>query len=971
MGLRMEEDLHRARVLCDRVRERLAREAFPAGHVPVEDRESLIRDFLDLLPESMHARKGQVSSLGDPSPESLRRWICRARNLGLGLPDGMDLALGARRALGEEARRAAERGGGTVRRLEEACDRAILGLSREWDRAEVGERSILEALSLPVFRMREGLQVCWCNQAARDLFLEPDSPKAGVQEPSRCGRMVPELAVSVAAMIQAGTREAYLEKEVETRTGRRFMGIRVQRVASSQGGGEEFVVVLTDLTRRHVMETHLRQARQAVEEKARFRAEELERANHLLVQQAQERSASEAVLRESEERYRLLVNLSPDGIVVHQRGRVVFCNEAAAAILGASPQEISRLLGQPVLDFVHPEYRQVVVERIQRMSQEPVWVPPLEERFVGLRGEVVDVEVKASAMTWEGEPAVMVVFRDIRERRRAQRELEERTAAIEVLIESRERLAKASPESLPDEVARTFGKALRVYRLYWCVPGEGGAPFRIAGRFCWFDADRAAMQSVSAIPQELFRDLERAAGTGKIGLAPLQGETLSGERGFRGDARSLLLVPVASRDRLFGVMLACCREEKGFPEARRLVAQTAAGYLAAALENVQLTLRLREAEARYRSIFTNALEGFYAVGANGRLITANPALARILGYQDVDEMMSAIGDFRQALHADERQREMLLHALEERGEVTGAAYLARRADGSRIWVSETAWSIRDDGGQVLRREGIVEDIHERRMMETQWQRVQKMEALGRLAGGVAHDFNNLLAAILGFAGILLEDEKLDPKARDLVKEIHLAGERGAELTRRLLVFSRGQTAESCDVEMVAAIRGMSRFLMRLLGEEIEYRSLLPDEAIWTHLQGGMLEQVLMNLVVNARDAMPQGGRLTIRVSRRVVLPEEKFREGVVTPGEYGEIQVEDTGVGMDPELLARIFEPFFSTKESGKGTGLGLSVVYGIVKKSGGVILVDSEVGRGSRFRILLPVIPPPAAATASGHPVP
>lgn len=903
---------------------------------------------------------------------------------GLGLPECLEIVLGSRRVLEQEVLGSQGREEG-ARLVAAACDQAVLLLVREWNRQEgqvapspsrpvggssnnLDSLSITEALNFPVFVLTEALEAAWCNQAARDFFTPLESGGgASPGQPASCGKVVPEVAVAVAAMVQAGSQEAFLEREVRTRGGPRFMGIWIRRLSPGMTPVGSYLVAMVDLTRRREMEGHLRRSRQALEEKVRVRAEELEQTNRALQQQMQERNAAEAVLRESEERYRLLVTLSPDGIVVHQNGRVVFYNEAAATILGASGEEGARLLGQPVVDFVHPDCRAEVVDRIRRMSEGQVAVPPMEERFLGIHGEVVDVEVKASAMTWEGRPAVMVVFRDIRERQRARKDLEERAEVAEVLLEGRERLGKTSPESLPDEIARVFGKALRIYRLYWCVPDGLQGPFRIAGRFCWFDSDRPSVREVSILPGEILGAMEQALRSRKTICLQWQEKPSAGSSSFAGEARSILLTPVAYSEKVFGVLVACCREENGFPENRRLLAQTAAEYIGAALENIQLTMRLREAEERFRSIFTNALEGIYAAGSDGRLLAANPALARILGYRDPGEMVAAIGNFRETVHADPGQQRALVRSLQDRGEVAGFPYLARRADGRTVWVAETAWAIRDDQGRVLRWEGLVEDIHERRVMERHLQRGQKMEALGRLAGGVAHDFNNLLAAILGFAGILLDDQALDPKSRELVDEIRMAGERGADLTRRLLVFSRGQVAETTELDLVGAVRGMEVFLRRLVGEDIDYQCLLPEEPIWVRLQGGTLDQLLMNLAVNARDAMPQGGVLRVRVSRRAVLPDEKFRDLPVSPGDYGEVEVTDTGVGMDPEVQARAFEPFFSTKEDGKGTGLGLSVVYGIVRQSGGAIFLESEVGRGTRFRILLPAAPLPGGSKAAG----
>ena len=359
---------------------------------------------------------------------------------------------------------------------------------------------------------------------------------------------------------------------------------------------------------------------------------------------------------------------------------------------------------------------------------------------------------------------------------------------------------------------------------------------------------------------------------------------------------------------------------------------------------------LRRSEMNFRSLVTNAPYGICRCNAAGILLNANPAFVGMLGYVSASELA---GNNLGNLYADIQQYFTLADYLQGGHRFNNLIAEWKRKDGNSIITRLSGRAIRGEKNAIYF-ELFAEDVTENRALEQQLRQAQKMEAIGRLAGGIAHDFNNLLMVISGYCEFMLERVNKDSELRGPVQEISKASERATSLTRQLLAFSRKQMLTMKVLDLNAVVTENLKMLTRLIGEDIDLVMIPEGELGAVKADPGQVEQVIMNLAVNARDAMPRGGKLTIETANTTLDAEYARFHGPIKPGEYIMLAISDTGSGMDDETQNRIFEPFFTTKGL-KGTGLGLSTVYGIVKQSDGYIWVYSEVGKGTTFKIYLP----------------
>ena len=357
---------------------------------------------------------------------------------------------------------------------------------------------------------------------------------------------------------------------------------------------------------------------------------------------------------------------------------------------------------------------------------------------------------------------------------------------------------------------------------------------------------------------------------------------------------------------------------------------------------------LRESEQKYRGLVDNALVGIFRSSVDDRFLYVNDALVKIFGCESADELLSKPISSRYKKPED---RKAFLDALKETGKLTYYELLILTPSGEQKTLATSA--VLHNG--II--SGVNVDITEQKNLEEQLKQAQKMEAIGVLAGGIAHDFNNILSVILGFAELSHIEMKVDNKARAYIEEILKASERAAELTHSLLAFSRKQVMTISEVDLNDLIAKLGKLLVRVIGEDITLRTVLQPKSTPIMADGGQIEQIIMNLVTNARDAMPNGGTLTIVSEHKEVNQAFCDAHGLKTSGRYALLTVSDTGIGMDEETKKRIFDPFYTTKGIGRGTGLGLATAYGIVQQHNGFIDVESGLGKGTTFRVYFPAL--------------
>ncbi len=634
------------------------------------------------------------------------------------------------------------------------------------------------------------------------------------------------------------------------------------------------------------------------------------RARLVFAMDVTERTRTEARLSRSEESYRKLIEESPDAMLVHRHGTIIFANSACAKLFGAS--SASQLVGRQHLDSVHPEVREAVKQRIQEFTYDFESVRRYETQFLRLDGKEFQAELVARSVVYDGEPSIQVMLRDISDRLQAAKTLQRKEADLAAA----QRIAHLGSYEM--EISNLGG--FEKNPLRWSDEN-----FRIFG----YEPGQIAVSGATFLdalhPEDKVRIRE------ELGRGIREGSSVSLE--YR-------IIRPSGAVRFIQSHTNVVRDK----ETNRLV------RLVGTTQDI--TERKKAEERFYKAFNANPEPMTIATMSNGLYLDVNESFLRITGHRREE----VIGHTSLDLHFWERaeDRAKFVEILMKRGSVRDLEIIFLTKSREQRTGMILAEIIEIDGQTCVL--AIVKDLTDQKGLEKQLRQSQKMEAIGQLSGGIAHDFNNLLSVIIGYSELieqgLLPDDPLHKKCEQIKK----AGQSAASLTRQLLAFSRQQVLESKILDLNAIVRNVEKMLRRLIGEDIEFSTSLESELANIKADQGQIEQVIVNLVVNARDAMPYGGKLRIETANVHLDDDYARRHPPQQAGPCVSLTISDTGTGMDAETLGHIFEPFFTTKEVGKGTGLGLSTVYGVVRQSGGHIWVYSETGHGTTFKIYLPL---------------
>lgn len=657
----------------------------------------------------------------------------------------------------------------------------------------------------------------------------------------------------------------------------------------------------SEIEERELAEETLRVAHDELDQRVRERTAELRAANEAFQNEIMERKLAEVAIRESELRYRELVELSPDGIIVHVEGRIIFVNDAVARMLGyGSPSE---LVGTESINLIAPDFRPGIYERRQQL---------LRDKFSNLRsvdfltsdGSRISVERNVARIVWEGKDATHVRLHEVTERERTERQL----------LESRDQL-RTITDNLPVWIARIGADLRYVFVNKTAAAWLARSPEEIIGQ---------------SLPDVFGAELDK--------IRSFVDQSLAGEH-------------------------VSFVEEVSYPDGKTRVVRAnyvpqfdtdgeVEGFISL-IEDIselrQAEQAIRDSEERFRGMIENSPSAIFLKDLKGRFQLVNSKFEEWYGYSS-DEV---IGKTSQDINPEEISA---LYVEQDADVIASNTPIERRqkipfADGSLHNIILNKFPVRDGRGRMVGIGSINTDITDYQKVQEQLHQAQKMEAVGQLTGGVAHDFNNLLAVVLGNAEIL--GDELGESSQ--LAAIERAGKRGAELTERLLSFSRQQALAPQSIKLETLIPSLLNLINRTLGAQVKIVQEMPA-SLWSVLADpGQFENALMNLAINARDAMPEGGTLTVHCVNVVYREhDERLGEEIAT-GEYVQIAVSDTGSGMSDETRAHVFEPFFTTKDVGAGSGLGLSMVYGFARQSGGGIFIQSAPGEGTEVVMYLP----------------
>ena len=619
---------------------------------------------------------------------------------------------------------------------------------------------------------------------------------------------------------------------------------------------------------------------------------------------------TEDSLVESEERYRIAIEHSNDGVAIVKGCYHIFVNNKFLEIFGYNNRD--EIIGNQIYITVHPDDREMVISINERRQRgEDV---PSKYEFKGIKkdGTTVFVEVSAAGIIYRGEPATLAYLRDITEHKMMNDALKESERRYRDLVENAlVGIYAADINGCISYINNTFSS------MFGFDSREEMISIGLASRFKNHKDRRVFVKTLLKAGKLSNFELE---------LLKKDGQTIN------------VLLNATSKDNIISGMVLDITEHK---------------------LSEQL---LRQSEEKYRNIFENAVEGIFQSTEDGRFLSVNPALAKMYGYGSPEEVIAGITDIEKQLYVNPWERLIFKELLEKNGIIERFEIQAYKKNRSKFWISFNARAVKDSNGLILYYEGTVEDITSRKQaeeekmrLEAQLRQSQRMEAIGQLAGGIAHDFNNVLIGIKGIAMRALKKTPSENPLYDKLELILKGAQRGHDLVKRILTFSRKGESNFKPVRVGQIIRETVRMMQVSVPPNIEISEnvLTKDDTVLAdQIQ---IYQVVLNLCFNGVHAMEdKGGALKVSLADESVDPSEHLQHPGLKKGDYLKITVSDTGRGMTPETIERIFDPFFTTKRPEDGTGLGLSVVKSIVKEHNGLITVSSELSKGTSFCVYL-----------------
>ena len=618
-----------------------------------------------------------------------------------------------------------------------------------------------------------------------------------------------------------------------------------------------------------------------------------------------EQKRAEHAIRESEEKYRALMHGAGDAILLADfDGNLLEVNKSAEKLLGL-PAEV--LVGMNIEQIHPPEEQQRIREAFRNIKQ--LSTGSLSDTLT-LKGDgsVVPIDITGSVIEYAGKRVTLAIFRDMREQKQAEWVRQQSIERYRTTLNSMGDWIHVVDQDLRFILFNDAIKDLsRSLNMGTDVIGK------------------TVFEVFTFLPKSVQQEYQQVFATGEV-LITVETNTVN-TREIMTETRK---IPIFEGSKVIQVVT---------------VMQDITARMKAEIE-------LRRSEERYRVLFEESKDMVYIATHAGNFLDINPAGVALLGHESREELLKA--DIRET-YLEPQDRRHFQQTIERDGFVKDYEVRLRRKDGTPITVLITASAVKDSSGKIESYRGIIRDITERRRLEQQLFQAQKMESIGTLAGGIAHDFNNILSGILGYASFMKTKLSSDHPLRGYVDTIEKGAVRAAELTSKLLAFARGGKYETKPVDLNEIVNETVNIIYRTFDKSIEVEPRLHENLPTVDADAGQIQQVLMNLLVNSRDAMPDGGTLIIETGVDVLTAEDVKTNIEASTGQYVTVAVIDSGIGMNREVQQRIFEPFFTTKEKGKGTGLGLAMVYGVVKNHGGFVKVYSEIGRGSTFQVYLP----------------